>query len=91
MGGATLRVYFVHSRVRSFPGSPPLQRTLTIRPIVEQASQPGVRCAQVARELGIRDTPLTRWKREAQSQGAHDFKPCVPPRSPLQPAERMAA
>ncbi len=39
------------------------------RGAVEQASQPGVSCAQVARELGIRDTLLTRWKREAQSPG----------------------
>ena len=36
------------------------------RGAVEQASQPGVSCAQVAREL---DNLLTRWKREAQSQG----------------------
>ena len=35
------------------------------RGAVEQASQPGVSCAQVARELGIRDTLLTRWRREA--------------------------
>ena len=39
------------------------------RGAVEQASQPGVSCAQVARELGIRDNLLTRWKREARSQG----------------------
>lgn len=43
------------------------------RGTVEQASQPGVSCAQVARELGIRDTLLTRWKRETQSQGAVAF------------------
>ena len=43
------------------------------RGAVEQASQPGVSCAQVARELGIRDTLLTRWKREAQGQGAVAF------------------
>ena len=30
-------------------------------------------CAQVARQLGIRDTLLTRWKREAQSQGKVAF------------------
>ena len=36
---------------------------------VEQASRPGVSCAQVARELGIRDSLLTRWKREAQTAG----------------------
>lgn len=34
------------------------------RGAVEQASQPGVSCAQVAQELGIRDTLLTRWKRK---------------------------
>ena len=40
------------------------------RGAVEQARQPGVSCAQVARELGIRHTLLTRWKREAQGQAA---------------------
>lgn len=40
------------------------------RGAVEQASQPGVSCAQVARELGIRDTLLTRWKREAKIAAA---------------------
>jgi len=43
------------------------------RGAVEQARQPGVSCAQVARELGIRDALLTRWKREAQSQGKAVF------------------
>ena len=43
------------------------------RGAVEQASQLGVSCAQVARELGIRDTLLTRWKREAQGQGKVAF------------------
>lgn len=43
------------------------------RGAVEQASQSGVTCAQVARELGIRDTLLTRWKREVQSPGAIAF------------------
>src|SRR5690606_24190061 len=43
------------------------------RGAVEQASQRGVSGAQVARELGIRDTLLTRWKREAQSQGKVAF------------------
>ena len=38
------------------------------RGAVQQASQPGVSCAQIARELGIRDNLLTRWKREAESQ-----------------------
>ena len=37
---------------------------------VEQASQLGVSCAQVARVLGFPDTVLTRWKREAQNPGA---------------------
>lgn len=40
---------------------------------VEQARQPGVSCAQVARELDIGANLLTRWKREAQAQGKHAF------------------
>lgn len=40
------------------------------RGAVEQVRQPGVSCAQVARELGIRDNLLTRWKREFDRQGA---------------------
>lgn len=43
------------------------------RGAVEQASQPGVSYAQVARELGIRDNLLTRWKRELHSQGKVAF------------------
>lgn len=43
------------------------------RGAVEQARQPGVSCARVARELGIRDSLLTRWKREAESQGQAAF------------------
>ena len=39
------------------------------RGAVEQASQPGVSCAQVAREPGIRDNLLSRWKREAGTAG----------------------
>lgn len=35
------------------------------RGAVEQASQPGISCAQVVRELGTRD----RWKRDAQNPG----------------------
>jgi len=31
---------------------------------VEQCQQPGISCAQVARELGIGANLLTRWKRE---------------------------
>lgn len=34
------------------------------RGAVDQVRQSGVSCAQVARELGIRDGLLTRWKRE---------------------------
>jgi transposase len=44
------------------------------RGAVEQACQPGISCAQVARELGIRDNLLTRWKREAASQGQVAFR-----------------
>lgn len=47
---------------------------------VEQASQSGVSCAQVARELGIRDTLLTRWMREAQDQGRVVFGGAGTPR-----------
>lgn len=43
------------------------------RGALEQASQRDVSCAQVARELGIRDTLLTRWKREAQGRGQVAF------------------
>ncbi|QKD86753.1 IS3 family transposase [Xanthomonas axonopodis pv. vasculorum] len=50
------------------------------RGAVEQASQPGVSCAQVARELGIRDTLLTRWKREAQNLRAAAFAGTGTPR-----------
>lgn len=51
------------------------------RGAVEQASRPGVSCAQVARELGIRDTLLTRWKREAQGQGAELLRLSLSPTS----------
>ena len=40
---------------------------------VEQTGHPGVSCAQVARELGIREGLLTRWKREAQADGRSAF------------------
>jgi transposase len=43
------------------------------RGAIEQARQPGVTCAQVARELGVRENLLTRWKREAQNQGNAAF------------------
>lgn len=50
------------------------------RSAVEQASQPGISCAQVARELGIRDSLLTCWKREAQSPAAVVFRGTGTPR-----------
>lgn len=40
---------------------------------VEQARQPGVSCAQVARELGIASNLLSRWKREADTEGQPAF------------------
>lgn len=43
------------------------------RGAVEQTRQPGVSCAQVARELGIRDSLLTRWKRELEGSGKSVF------------------
>lgn len=43
------------------------------RGAVEQASQPGVTCAQVARELGIGGNLLSRWKREAEAEGRQAF------------------
>lgn len=50
------------------------------RGAVEQARQPGVSCAQVARELGVQDSLLARWKREAEQQGATAFKGSGAPR-----------
>lgn len=44
------------------------------RGAVEQASQPGVSCAQVARELGVRPNLLSRWKREAETEGRDAFR-----------------
>ena len=43
------------------------------RGAVEQSRQPGVSCAQIARELGIGANLLTRWRREADAQGAQAF------------------
>lgn len=43
------------------------------RGAVEQASQLGASCAQLAWELGIRDHLLTRRKREDQSLGKTTF------------------
>lgn len=43
------------------------------REAVQLARQPGVSCAQVARELGIGEGVLTRWKREADIGGHRAF------------------
>ena len=43
------------------------------RGAVEQTRQPGVSCAQVARELGIGANVLTRWRREADAEGRQAF------------------
>jgi transposase len=40
---------------------------------VEQCQQPGISCAQVARELGIGANLLTRWKREFEATGGRAF------------------
>lgn len=40
---------------------------------VEQVRRSEVSCAQVARELGIPSDLLSRWKREADAQGAKAF------------------
>ena len=40
---------------------------------VEQASQPGVSCAQVARELGVAGNLPARWEREAEQDGRRAF------------------
>jgi len=43
------------------------------RGAVEQACQPGVSCAQVARELGINANMLSRWKRQIEKEGGLAF------------------
>ncbi len=43
------------------------------RGAVEQCHQPGISCAQVARELGIGANLLTRWKREFEAAGDRAF------------------
>jgi len=43
------------------------------RGAVEQACQPGVSCAQVARELGINSNMLYRWKRQMEKDGLLAF------------------
>lgn len=40
---------------------------------MEQTRQPGVSCAQVARELGIASNLLSCWRREADAQGQQAF------------------
>jgi transposase len=43
------------------------------RGAVEQCQQPGISCAQVARELGIGANLLTRWKREYEAASGRAF------------------
>ncbi|MEY3018145.1 MAG: hypothetical protein RL336_1280 [Pseudomonadota bacterium] len=43
------------------------------RGAVEQLNQPGVTCAQVARELGIAANMLTRWRNEIEAAGSSAF------------------
>lgn len=43
------------------------------RGAVEQACQPGVSCAQIARELGINSNQLYRWKRQVEKEGRQAF------------------
>ena len=50
------------------------------RGAVEQTRQPGVSCAQIARELGIGPNLLTRWRREADGAGALAFAGTGTPR-----------
>jgi|GEM_PF-2907314 len=40
---------------------------------IEQVRQPGISCAQIARELGIGANLLTRWRREADGEGTQAF------------------
>lgn len=40
---------------------------------IEQIRQPGVSCAQIARELGVGANLLSRWIREAEAQGQQAF------------------
>lgn len=47
---------------------------------VEQAQQPGVSCAQIARELGIGANLISRWKREAEAERRHAFGGAGSPR-----------
>lgn len=50
------------------------------RGAVQQVRQPGVSCAQVARELGIEANVLSGWKREADRQGNNAFNGTGKPR-----------
>ena len=40
---------------------------------VEMTYQPGVSCRQVAFEIGVNPNLLTRWRREAEAEGAGAF------------------
>lgn len=50
------------------------------RGAVEQLNQPGVTCAQVARELGIASNMLSRWRSEIENSGASAFNGTGNPR-----------
>lgn len=50
------------------------------RGAVEQLNQPGVTCAQVARELGIASNMLSRWRNEVENSGASAFNGTGSPR-----------
>lgn len=50
------------------------------RGAVEQLNQPGVTCAQVARELGIASNMLSRWRNEIENAGTSAFNGTGSPR-----------
>lgn len=50
------------------------------RGAVQQLNQPGVTCAQVARELGIASNMLSRWRNEIENAGASAFNGTGSPR-----------
>jgi transposase-like protein len=59
------------------------------RGALEQANQPGVSCAQVARELGIRDNLLTRWKRKTLRAHRVLLSPACPKADPRHRQDRV--
>ena len=50
------------------------------RGAVEQLNQPGVTCAQVARELGIAQNMLSRWRSQIEEAGLEAFSGTGSPR-----------